>query len=156
MTKNTLLPSISPARLQELLQEQGYRVTMSEQGGLIQLLTATQGIGFSARMGNAAVETGQYIDYTLSCALRVQTELPAGLVDTWNSSKRFARLAVQGSFLVLEMDVILAGGVGENHLRATIELWDRLLQELVLFLRNYAQAQQQPQAQPADATAETA
>ena len=31
--------------------------------------------------------------------------------------------------------MILAGGVSENYLRATAELWDRLLQEFLLFLR---------------------
>ncbi|MCJ9712892.1 YbjN domain-containing protein, partial [Bordetella hinzii] len=77
---------------------------------------------------------------------RVQTRLPAGLVESWNTSKRFARLALQADFLVMEMDVILAGGVSEDHLRATTELWDRLLQELVMFLRNFAQQAEAGQA----------
>ena len=42
---------------------------------------------------------------------------------------------MQGAFLVLELDVIVAGGVSENYLLATTELWDRLLQEFLLFLR---------------------
>ncbi|MEI2415519.1 YbjN domain-containing protein [Orrella sp. JC864] len=155
MTETTLIQSIGPARLQELLQSVGYRVTLSEQNGLVQLLSATQGIGFAVRMGNPAQQQGEFVDYTLSCALRVQGELPAGLVENWNVAKRFARLTQQGVFLVLEMDVILAGGVSENYLRATTELWDRLLQEFVLFLRQYAAqaAQQAGQAAEGDAAA---
>ena len=65
----------------------------------------------------------------------MQGELPAGLAERWNVEKRFARLTVQGAFLVLELDVIVAGGVSENYLLATTELWDRLLQEFLLFLR---------------------
>ena len=65
----------------------------------------------------------------------MQGELPAGLAERWNVEKRFARLTVQGAFLVLELDVIVAGGVSENYLLATTELWDRLLQEFLLFPR---------------------
>ena len=71
----------------------------------------------------------------------MQGELPPGLAERWNVEKRFARLTLQGVFLVLELDVILAGGVSENYLRATVELWDRLLQEFLLFLRANASAE---------------
>ncbi|SOE51072.1 YbjN domain-containing protein [Orrella dioscoreae] len=157
MTESTLIQSLNAARLQEILQEMGYRVTLSEQNGLVQLLSATQGIGFAVRFGNPAAQAGDFVDYTLSCALRVQGELPAGLADSWNIGKRFARLTHQGAFLVLEKDVILAGGVSENHVRATTELWDRLLQEFVLFLRQYAaQAAQGAEGQPVAELAEEA
>lgn len=135
MTDSSLILDVNAERLQELLQSAGYRVTVSEQNGMVQLLSASQGVGFAVRLGNPAAEDGHYLDYTLSCALRVQGELPAGLAERWNVEKRFARLTVQGAFLVLELDVILAGGVSENYLRATAELWDRLLQEFLLFLR---------------------
>lgn len=136
---DTLIQTLTTERLQNLLQGMGYRVTTSEQNGIVQLLSATQGIGFAVRPGNPGPQAGECVDYTLSCALRVEGELPAGLEQTWNVTKRFARLSRQGPFLVLEMDVIVAGGVSENYLRATSELWDRVLQEFVLFLRNYAQ-----------------
>ena len=141
MTDSSLILDVNAERLQELLQSAGYRVTVSEQNGMVQLLSASQGVGFAARMGNPAVEPGRYLDYTLSCALRVQGELPPGLAERWNVEKRFARLTLQGVFLVLELDVILAGGVSENYLRATVELWDRLLQEFLLFLRANASAE---------------
>jgi hypothetical protein len=141
MTDSSLILDVNAERLQELLQSAGYRVTVSEQNGMVQLLSASQGVGFAVRLGNPAAEDGHYLDYTLSCALRVQGELPAGLAERWNVEKRFARLTVQGAFLVLELDVILAGGVSENYLRATAELWDRLLQEFLLFLRANATSQ---------------
>ncbi|WP_255469023.1 YbjN domain-containing protein [Achromobacter sp. UMC46] len=144
MTETSLILDVNAERLQALLQSVGYRVTLSEQNGMVQLLSASQGVGFAARMGNPAQQEGHYLDYTLSCALRVQGELPAGLADRWNVEKRFARLSVQGVFLVLEFDVIVAGGVAETYLRATTELWDRLLQEFLLFLRANASAQDAP------------
>ncbi|QTB98624.1 YbjN domain-containing protein [Alcaligenes sp. SORT26] len=142
MTDSQTIQSVSLKQLQELLQQMGYRVTESEQAGNRQLLSASQGIGFALRLGNPANEADQALDYTLSCALRVQGEMPAGIESAWNIGKRFARLAVQGEFLVLEMDVIVAGGVAPTYLQATAELWDRLLQEFLLFLRQYAAANQ--------------
>lgn len=156
MTDSSLILDVNAERLQELLQSAGYRVTVSEQNGMVQLLSASQGVGFAVRLGNPSAEAGSYLDYTLSCALRVQGELPAGLAERWNVEKRFARLTVQGAFLVLELDVILAGGVSENYLRATAELWDRLLQEFLLFLRANATGQADAGQEQEEAAVEAA
>lgn len=137
-TTTTMIQSLSVERLQELLQSMGYRVTVSEIAGRRQLHSATQGIGFIVRPGNPSQVEGEFIDYTVSCALRVEGELPTGVTDAWNIGKRFSRLTKQENFLVLETDVIVAGGVDVKYLRATAELWDRLLQEFVLFLREHA------------------
>jgi hypothetical protein len=152
MSDAQIIQTLTPASLTEILQAAGYRVSTSEQNGVVQLLSASQGIGFSVRFGNPANEpAGAFLDYTLSCALRVQGEVPGELVARWNESKRFARLTHQGPFLVLEMDVVVAGGVTEQQLRVHTEIWDRLLQEFLLFLRNFA-AQAAAQ-QSADASA---
>ncbi|GLU35588.1 YbjN domain-containing protein [Trinickia caryophylli] len=134
--EKALLTEASVDRVAECFKSAGYRVTLAEQAGVTQLMSASQGIGFAVRFGNAGTEPGTFIDYTLSCVLRVQGELPPELVAGWNATKRFARLSLQGAFLVLEMDVVVAGGVSVRHLRATIELWDRLIQEFLLHLRN--------------------
>ncbi|MFP3504634.1 YbjN domain-containing protein [Burkholderia sp. SIMBA_062] len=139
------IEAISAERLADILRRAGYRVTIAEQNGAMQLMSASQGVGFAVRFGNPAaglVPQGvdaaaiPYIDYTLSCVLQVQGDLPAELVANWNRTKRFARLASHGAFLALEMDVVVAGGVSERHLRSTVELWDRLIQEFLLHLRN--------------------
>jgi len=145
-TTTEIIHAVSTEQLQELLQEMGCRVSISEQNGQRQLLSATQGIGFAVRPGNPAPEAERFLDYTLSCALRVQGTLPEGVDSSWNRSKRFARLTAQGDFLVLEMDVVVAGGVTRTSLRANAELWDRLLQEFLLFLRQYAQTHASPEA----------
>jgi len=48
--------------------------------------------------------------------------------------------------LVMEMDVVVAG-VSDTHLRSQLELWDRLLQEFIVYLREYSQQAAQLQAQ---------
>ena len=70
MTETSLILDVNAERLQALLQSLGYRVTLSEQNGMVQLLSASQGVGFAARLGNPAQQEGHYLDYTLSCALR--------------------------------------------------------------------------------------
>lgn len=143
---NALINHVTAQSLTELLQEAGYRVNQTDQNGIVQLLSASQGIGFAVRFGNLAAEQGSYVDFTYSCALRIQGELPEGLVQVWNASRRFARLSVQGEFLLMEMDVVVAG-VGVTHLRSQLELWDRLLQEFIVYLREYSQHAAQLQAQ---------
>ena len=70
-----LISHVSPQSLTEVLQAAGYRVNQTEQNGIVQLLSASQGIGYAVRFGNPAVEQGSYVDFTFSCALRVQGEL---------------------------------------------------------------------------------
>ncbi|RKP52493.1 YbjN domain-containing protein [Trinickia fusca] len=141
------IEAVSIDQVAEIFRAAGYRVTPAEQNGMVQLMSASQGVGFAIRFGNvapavagqdvpASAESVRYLDYTLSCVLQVQGELPAELVSSWNRTKRFARLATHGAFLALEWDVLVAGGVSERHVHATIELWDRLIQELLLHLRN--------------------
>ncbi|WP_434557377.1 YbjN domain-containing protein [Pseudomonas sp. Z4-20] len=146
MTTQALIQSITAEQLGELLQVAGYRVNRTEQGAVVQLLSASQGIGFAVRFGNPAAAEGSFLDFTFSCALRIEGKLPEGLVEVWNASRRFARLSLQGEFLVMEMDAIVAAGVSEDHLRGVLELWDRLLQEFVVYLREYSQQARQQQA----------
>ncbi|MDH0650280.1 YbjN domain-containing protein [Pseudomonas sp. GD03858] len=139
MTEVTLIETVSADSLTKLLQDAGCRVNRTEQNAVVQLLSASQGVGYAVRFGNrAANQEGEFLDFTFSCALRIQGELPAGLAERWNASRRFARLSVQGEFLVMEKDVVVADGVSEKHLLGSLLLWDRLLQEFIVYLRDYS------------------
>ena len=140
MNDIAMIQTVTPDSLTELLQSAGYRVNRSEQNAVVQLLSASQGIGYAVRFGNPATAAQHYVDFTFSCALRVQGELPGGLAQVWNASRRFARLSLQGEFLVMEMDVVVAAGVSPDYLRGNLELWDRLLQEFIVYLREYSQS----------------
>jgi len=54
------------------------------------------------------------------------------------------------------MDAIVAAGVSEDHLKSLIELWDRLLQEFVVYLREYSQQQARHSAEAPVEAEETA
>jgi len=49
---------------------------------------------------------------------------------------RFGRLYLGGSLLVLDMDVLAAGGMPPAQLVAHVQVWDRLLQGLIAYLRD--------------------
>jgi hypothetical protein len=132
-----LLSAVDAARLAELLQAAGCRAEVREGQGQVEVHSAAQGLGFFLRLGQRDAEQ-RCVDFTWVCPLAVRGELPAGLVEQWNRNTRFARLTAQGQVLMLSMDTLLAGGVAETHLRAQLELWARLLQQLVLQLRETA------------------
>jgi hypothetical protein len=124
--------------LRELFQLAGYRVeTMTDPVANISYLrSATNGLAFDIRPGNRLAADGEsFIDVALVAVLQVQGDLPLDVVNRWNATRRFARLQLSPPFLALSLDFSLAGGVSQNHLRAQIEIWDQLVQQLVIFLR---------------------
>jgi hypothetical protein len=68
--------------------------------------------------------------------LMVQTEKPVDgtILNEWNRQKRFGRLFQRDDFLVLEMDV-LAVGISGDQILASLEIWGRLVVEVLTFLR---------------------
>ncbi|WP_024506335.1 YbjN domain-containing protein [Bradyrhizobium sp. ARR65] len=124
--------------LREIFQSAGYRVeTLSDPVANVQYLrSATSGLAFDIRPGNRfAGEEQSFADVTLVAPLQVQGDLPLDLVNRWNATRRFSRLQLSHPFLVFCLDICVAGGVAPNNLRAQIEIWDRLVQELIGYLR---------------------
>jgi Putative bacterial sensory transduction regulator len=125
--------------LRESLQQVGYRVETATDpiAGVTYLRSATGGLGFDIRPGNQLPDSdGSFVDAAFTAVLQVQGELPLDLVNRWNATRRFGRLQLSQPFLVFCLDVSAAGGVMPDYLRAQIEIWDRLVQELIAYLRD--------------------
>ncbi len=124
--------------LRDVLQLAGYRVeTMTDPvANILYLRSATNGLTFDVRPGNrlANIE-GAFADVVFVAVLQVQGDLPLELVNRWNASRRFTRLQLSPPFLVLSLDVSVAGGVAPLYLRGQIEIWDHLVQQLIAYLR---------------------
>lgn len=135
----TLVSSLSLDELRDLLQQAGYRVEAATDpvANVHYLRSATSGLAFDIRPGNrlAGDAEGRFADVAFVSILQVNGELPRELVNGWNIARRFSRLQLSGPFLALCMDVTVVGGVTRSHVRAHIEIWDRLAQELVVYLR---------------------
>lgn len=163
-----LLFVVTPASVKEVLQSAGYRVEILEESGITVVRSATSGLPFDVRLGNGLPGPEvTHLDMTFVALFAVQGAFPEKLLNEWNRSRRFGRLfldqPVPGQdFLVLALDVTLAGGVTARHLRAHIEIWDALVQQLVAWLRQALPAvaatvvkeSGSPQPQPQPQTAE--
>lgn len=140
----TLIDAVTPDQVSDAIKVAGGAVTAIEQDGVVRLHSASHGIGFQVLWGNP-IAPQLYADFTLSCPLRVQGgELPAGLLDSWHRSKRFARVSQHGDFVVLEMDVLVAGGVSASYLAVSLQLWMQMMGQFFVFLRNYQPASVSP------------
>lgn len=132
-----LLLSVTPEQVSDAIKTVGCAVNTVEQDGVVRLHSASHGVGFQVFWGNATTP-GHYVDFTLSCPLRVQGgTLPEGIVAAWHRTKRFARVSQHGDFVVLEMDIVLAGGVSPSHLSFSLQLWTQMMGQFLLHLRNY-------------------
>lgn len=104
------------------MQEAGYQVSRSGQSGIVQLLSASQGIGYAVCFGNPAATPTSYLNFTFSYVLRVQGELLAGLTERRSLSRRFGRLSQRDEFPMMEVGVIVVDGISPTNLRSHIEL----------------------------------
>ncbi|MGY2486554.1 YbjN domain-containing protein [Cupriavidus sp. CP313] len=132
-----LLASVNAEQVAQAIRAAGCAVNIIEEEGVARLHSASHGIGFQVLWGNR-LATGQYLDFTLSCPLRVEGgTLPDALLAEWHRSRRFARVAAHGDFIVLEMDVMVTGGVSEEYLSVSLQLWTQMMGQFFLHLRNY-------------------
>jgi hypothetical protein len=134
---DTQIAQLTLDNLRDVLQQTGYRVEEATDpvANVPYLRSATGGLAFDVRPGNRLPDDS-FVDVAFTAVLQVQGELPLDLVNRWNATRRFARLQLSQPFLVFCQDVSVAGGVMPNHLRAQIEIWDRLVQELIAYLRD--------------------
>ncbi|AOY95787.1 hypothetical protein BKK79_29280 [Cupriavidus sp. USMAA2-4] len=128
---------VTAEQVADAIRAAGCAVTLLQEDGVTRLHSASHGIGYQVHWGNT-LGPDQYLDFTLSCPLRVQGgPLPDGLVDEWHRTRRLARLATHGDFLVLEMDVVVTGGVHLDYLSVAIRLWIQMMGQFFLHLRNF-------------------
>lgn len=148
-----IITSVTSAQVADAIRAAGCAVSVQQDDLVTRLHSASHGIGYQVHWGNQA-GADQYLDFTLSCPLRVQGgDLPEGLINEWHRSRRFARVAAHGEFLVLEMDVIVAGGVSPEFLNFSMRLWVEMMGQFFLHLRNFTQ-QAAGQAAGAEASGE--
>ncbi|HLG86384.1 MAG TPA: YbjN domain-containing protein [Alphaproteobacteria bacterium] len=139
-----VIMTIDSARLSAILQGMGFRAEpFEDNNGSPCIRSATSGVAFTIRLGNRAQPPAEgYADFSYIAIVKI-AEGPFSLerVNEWNLQRRFCRLHRRDDFLVLDLDVIVAGGVTESYVRGTLALWDRIVQDLVLFLRGQTMAE---------------
>ncbi|NIF86172.1 YbjN domain-containing protein [Comamonas sp. Tr-654] len=130
----------------EAIKASGCAVTAVNVDGVVRLHSASQGIGFQVLWGNAVSE-GEYVDLTLNCPLRIEGGiLPEGVLADWHRTKRFVRAAQHGDYVVLEMDILAAGGITPNHLAMQMQVWSQMMGQFFQHLRTFTAQTTQTQA----------
>jgi hypothetical protein len=127
--------------LRTTLHAAGYRAEVVTDGNISLLRSASNGLGFDVRPGNAFPgKPDHFSDVAFVAVLTVQGSMPLDLVNKWNRMHRFCRLFVdkpQGTdeFLVLTFDLSIAGAVSPGYVRTQLQIWDSLIQQLIPWLR---------------------
>lgn len=133
----SLLHALTVDGLRGILQGSGYRVELAaDEAGRPQLRSASSGLPYFVRFGNATGGPDAFVDVTFYSALRIEGGPSPELPDEWNASRRFARLHRSGDLLILQMDVSVIGGATREHLIAFVDIWDRLLNDLLRVVRD--------------------
>jgi hypothetical protein len=152
---DAVLSTLTMDSLRDLLQSIGYRTEalVDPVSSLPYLRSATSGITFDVRPGDMSADKS-FTNVALVAILQIQGNLPLEVVNRWNATRRFARLQFSPPYLVLTMDV-LAVSTTTTNLRGHIEIWDRLLQDMIMHLREELRllAAQNQAAAPAPASA---
>ncbi len=132
-----LITHLGLANLRDILQQAGFRAEqLTDPIAKIEFLrSSTGGVGFDVRLGNPGADGG-VTDAVFIAAFQLQGELPFAVVNGWNATRRFARLQLGPQLLAISLDVSVMGGVSPRHLRAKLEIWDQLVQDLIGYLRN--------------------
>ena len=137
MNDTTIHHALIPEALRDIMSEAGYRVErvkLPEE--VVCLRSATGGLTFEVRFANQVTDqSGAYADAVFQAVFQVEGELPLELINKWNVTRRFGRLYVLPRALLLNMDTSVLGGVTSDYLRAQIEIWDRLVQQFLAYLR---------------------
>lgn len=129
-----LVRTVSLDDLANVLQLKGFRAQPAEwPGGREALLSAAGGVTFNIVTGNGS--PGAYGDFTFFAGFRLEGLPIADICAKWNMERRFARAHGRDGMLNLEMDVLLGTGVGRDYVAAMTDVWNQLLNELLITLR---------------------
>jgi hypothetical protein len=138
---DSLITAMTVDSFRDILQQAGYRaekIAAPEEAPVLR--SATGGLPFDVRFSNRiAGETAAFADLILLAGLRVDGDLSLSVVNDWNNTRRFARLRLFQGHLLLDMDINVLGGVSSAHLLLQLQIWDRLIQDLIVYLRENPQ-----------------
>jgi hypothetical protein len=133
----TSIRSITVETMRDLLQGAGFRAELIAESETMPVIrSASNGVNFEIRLFNPGKEDkGGFTDVMFMAGLPLKGPVAPEFLNRWNSIKRFGRLYVAQGLLVLALDIYVQGGVSPEYLRSQLDIWDRLLQELLTYIK---------------------
>ncbi|MEI5677093.1 MULTISPECIES: YbjN domain-containing protein [unclassified Mesorhizobium] len=128
-----LVSRITRGLLAEILGECGWKVTLEGNDEAPRIASAVNGVNFNIHFGTRCTDGDGWTDFTVSAPFAIDEEISSVLGAFWNRRNRFARVYRTDKQLLIEMDVIVAGGVSRDHLKYQFAVWNDLT---TLFLRH--------------------
>lgn len=130
-----LISTVTTGTVQELLREAGLEARLAGTKEQPQVVSAVAGINFNVRFGTPAKDGSGWTDFTFSAPFTVDQEVSPVIGAFWNRRNRFARVYRTQDQLLLDMDVIVAGGVTRAHVKYLTAVWADVAQLFVRHLR---------------------
>jgi len=130
-----LISTVTTGTVQELLREAGLEARVAGTKEQPQVVSTVAGINFNVRFGTPMKDGSGWTDFTFSAPFTVDQEVSPVIGAFWNRRNRFARVYRTQDQLLLDMDVIVAGGVTRPHVKYLIAVWADVAQLFVRHLR---------------------
>ena len=130
-----LISTVTTGTVQELLREAGLEARLAGTKEQPQVVSTVAGINFNVRFGTPMKDGSGWTDFTFSAPFTVDQEVSPVIGAFWNRRNRFARVYRTQDQLLLDMDVIVAGGVTRPHVKYLIAVWADVAQLFVRHLR---------------------
>jgi hypothetical protein len=130
-----LISTVTTGTVQELLREAGLEARLAGTKEQPQVVSAVAGINFNVRFGTPAKDGSGWTDFTFSAPFTVDQEVSPVISAFWNRRNRFARVYRTQDQLLLDMDVIVAGGVTRANVKYLTAVWADVAQLFVRHLR---------------------
>lgn len=128
-----LISRVTSELLAEILGECGWKATLEGNNEALRIVSAVNGVNFNVHFGTKCIDGDGWTDFTISAPFAIDQEISSVLGAYWNRRNRFARVYRTENQLLIEMDVIVAGGVTRDHLKYQLAVWSDLTR---LFLRH--------------------
>lgn len=130
-----LISTVTTGTVQELLREAGLEARLAGTKEQPQVVSTVAGINFNVRFGTPMKDGSGWTDFTFSAPFTVDQEVSPVIGAFWNRRNRFARVYRTQDQLLLDMDVIVAGGVTRSHVKYLVAVWADVAQLFVRHLR---------------------
>jgi hypothetical protein len=133
-----ILSFLTVEGFRDILLAAGYRVESIADNQIGPMLrSATSGLAFDIQFVNPLPgDATAYTNLFLRTGFQVRGDLPLSVVNDWNNNMRFGRLRLSNNLLVVDMDISVLGGVTAAYLRNQVDIWDKLIQGLIVYLRD--------------------
>ncbi len=130
-----LITVFTTGTVQELLRDAGLEARLAGTKEQPQVVSSVAGISFNIRFGTPAKDGSGWTDFTISAPFTVDQEVSPVIGAFWNRRNRFARVYRTQDQLLLDMDVVAAGGVTRAHVKYLFVVWTDVARLFVRHLR---------------------